>query len=720
MESKKKIFIDIKAPERISNLPPKFDINQSPQNPPKIETNEPILAKAPPQPPVEYIPREIIRSKEYEEGKQSGPSRRFRIVGLATIILFTGIALVSAIGFWDLKKTVAESAPRIYAQFKDGGDALLKLETENAKLSFGNVNDELGTIETKAGKYGFFSLAELWGTAVPKLKLIPQAFGDIKKLAEEALQFTSNLEMLRNEGIPQLFNENGKEALATLDRIHGNVINILTVSDSLKTYSDEIDTPFTDEFLNINLNLAATERFLGAIKDWFSSPREKRILVLFQNPSELRPAGGFLGSYAEIMLTQNGINNIVVWDIYDPDGQLDIAIQPPYELQTLVTKWGARDANWFFDFPTSAQKVISMLETSKIYREQIATFDGAIAINIFVLQSLLAITGQVELPEYNLTIHSENFLTEIQREVEAGNDKKTGEPKRILKVLAPILFDRLSTLTSHQKQQLFKALQYHTKKKDIMMYFKKYEIQNFLEKYELAGKVFPIPENFNGDYLAVVNTNIAGGKTDIVMNQHIKLSSKIEANGRIDNFLTIERIHDGITYKDPWYRKNNQSYIKIFTPKNSRLTYVNGNDKKIITPSVNYETTNFLTDPTLNLIETSRTHNLVLLADTLEESGKTVFGVWQIIKAGDKKTLELQYFNPKRILLSGDEIPYEFIFEKQSGNRTAFDLLLEAPPGYIWQETGNSLFNYVDEAPHGRIQLKLTLLPIQTVNQRLP
>jgi len=727
MEKQKKVLTDIRFPEHSLNA--KEEVKTP------IESVEPVILISAPIEPIEPVkpkrlPREIISISEIRPAPKNieiqsnsipvRPSRRFHIFGFAALGLIALVMLISAVGFWDLKKTVAESAPHIYEQFKDGGDALLRFEIDNAKSSFAGIKNDLSVLESRANQYAFFSLADLWGTMIPKFKLIPEAFRDIQRLSEEMIQFTINLESLKNNGVPQFLGQSGELMLETLSKLHGNVTNILTASNSLKAYAEGLDTSFSKEFLNINVNLTEADRFLKAVRTWLENPREKRVLLLFQNPSELRPSGGFLGSYGELTVTPRGIEKLKVWDIYDPDGQLDIAIIPPYELQTLVSKWGARDANWFFDFPTSAQKVMSMLETSKIYREQLITFDGVLAINVHVIQSLIELVGPIELPEYNLTIHGENFLTEIQREVEAGDDKKAGEPKRILKVLAPILFERLATLSESQKAILFKALDHHAKSKNIMAYFKDFELQNFLEKNELSGKVFANSQSTNGDYLAVVNTNVAGGKTDIVMNQHIKLSSKIDEEGRIDNFLVIEKKHEGNLKKDPWYRKSNQSYIKVFTSPESRLTFVKGNDKKIIKPALDYAKTNFLTDPDLMAIESTRVHDKILNADTLKESGKTVFGVWQIIDPGETETLELHYYNTQRITLGGDKIPYEFVFEKQSGNKTTLDILLEAPEGYVWKETGNSYFNYTHDTPPGRIRILLTLVPIQTAEQLQP
>jgi hypothetical protein len=459
--------------------------------------------------------------------------------------------------------------------------------------------------------------------------------------------------------------------------------------------------------LSANVQLYRAERFLRSLLAWFTSPRVKHIAILFQNPTEMRPGGGFLGSYGDLTITPDGIQELRVWDIYDPDGQLDIAYKPPKELRSVTPRWGARDANWFFDFPLSAEKTISLLEQSKIYQEQQRTFDGVVAINIHVFASLLDITGPIELPEYKLAITKQNFLREIQKEVESGTDNKAGEPKRILKKLAPKLLQGLGGLDAEGKRLLLQRLNTHVADKDIMLYMRDIEIENYLKDIGLAGEVATFPEGVPADYLAIVSANVGGGKSDAFLKQRVKLSTNIDAEGRISNFLTIERSHSGEKEKEWWYRAANKSFMKIFTAPGSRLTFMKGGETKNTAGAANAK---LLQDSDLASIEATVESLPLFKAETLTEAGKTVFSTWMNVPAGTSKKVELSYLNPNRITLGGEPIPYLFIFDKQSGSDTALDVLIAAPPGYMWQENGGPVFNYVAESLPRRISLQLTLV----------
>ena len=89
-----------------------------------------------------------------------------------------------------------------------------------------------------------------------------------------------------------------------------------------------------------------------------------------------------------------------------------------------------------FNFQTSAQKVLAFIEDSDLYNRKEINFEGVVSINTNVLATILDITGPISVPGYDLELDSENFLKEIQYEVEAGRDKKPGQnPKKVLSVL---------------------------------------------------------------------------------------------------------------------------------------------------------------------------------------------------------------------------------------------------------------------------------------------
>jgi len=218
--------------------------------------------------------------------------------------------------------------------------------------------------------------------------------------------------------------------------------------------------------------------------------------LIFHNNTEIRPAGGFIGSYGVLTINDGQMTDLKVEDIYWPDHPINMTrkVIAPKPLQSVTKDWGARDANWFFDFPSSAETVMGFLESSKIFRESNIIFDGAIAINTDVLRSVLRAAGAIPVEEYDLVIDEDNFLAELQREVETGKDKEAGEnPKRILSIVAPTLMERLSELTDENKLLLGADVDRHIKKKDIMFYMRDRKIANLMNTLGVDGSVYSLP-----------------------------------------------------------------------------------------------------------------------------------------------------------------------------------------------------------------------------------
>ena len=411
------------------------------------------------------------------------------------------------------------------------------------------------------------------------------------------------------------------------------------------------------------------------------------------------------------MVNKGSVESIKVDDIYTPDRHSSYKVVPPTQLQSITPGWGARDANWFFDYPTSAEKVLEFLEASDLYAPQGVKFDGAIAINAKVISDLLGIVGPIELPDYGVTLTKDNFMLTVRDQIEEARDENPKEnPKQILGEAAPILIERLQNATSDQKGQIILDILSRAASKDIQFYFRDKILQSFVEQTPFSGKVFDIPAVFGGDYLAVVDSNVAGGKADLFVKQSIKINSQIFEDGKISNDVTVTREHSGENQTEPLYRAEDQNYIKIFTLPGSEAQFVEGVTPKTVKPIVDYENSDYSIDSVLASVED--THKTVsgLGIDQYIESGKTVFGAWFSTSAGDTNTFKLLY-NTSGAVVHNDA-RYKFVFDKQSGVDSSLDYKVSAPAGYTWQESGSSLYEYHNDgtAMPARVSISLTLV----------
>lgn len=94
------------------------------------------------------------------------------------------------------------------------------------------------------------------------------------------------------------------------------------------------------------------------------SQERQTILVLLQNNMELRPTGGFIGSYALLNFFQGKLVDFEVYDVYEADGQLRGHAEPPADLKQYLGEdgWYLRDANWSPLFPKPRFRRLGFLE----------------------------------------------------------------------------------------------------------------------------------------------------------------------------------------------------------------------------------------------------------------------------------------------------------------------------------------------------------------------
>jgi hypothetical protein len=305
-----------------------------------------------------------------------------------------------------------------------------------------------------------------------------------------------------------------------------------------------------------------------------------------------------------------------------------------------------------------------------------------IAINDKVVVDLMRVIGPIE----NLT--AENFLAEVQKEVE------TDASKNVLKEITPVIFERLNKLSGdRQKKQLLEIFANRFKHKDIMVYFENPVMESFMKTLEVAGEWFEVSDDFSGDYLAIVNANVAGGKTDAFIEQGVSLESEISPDGLIKNKLTIQRENLGNQREEKWYNTTNQNFIQIFTPKDTELIAMTGNDQKEIKPAVDYRKTGYEID-----------------LDLEAKKDKNNFYAWFNVPAGENKVLKLVYQRPTSIDFDQGRIPYTFIYDKQSGVDGELEISLKAPPGFVWQENNGEIFKHYSNQIPARIRLDLSLV----------
>lgn len=366
----------------------------------------------------------------------------------------------------------------------------------------------------------------------------------------------------------------------------------------------------------------------------------ERHLVMFQNNTELRATGGFMGSFALVDLDRGQITDIDIpgGGPYDMQGSLLTYEPSPRALRLINPRWEFQDTNWYLDWPTSAAKIASFYEKAGG-----PSVDGVVAIDTHVLESLLTALGPIKLPSYGVEITADNFRTLLQEQVETKYDKTENKPKKIIADLAPALLERVKSLPAEQALQLAGVLGEQLAQRHIQIAHHNSDVQAVFSQLGWGGEVVQTP----GDYLAVVNTNIAGGKTDGVINDSYNLTVHIDEQGVAKHTLTVTRTHTG--------KKNvgfsgvrNVDYLRVYVPAGSTLVSATPSQ---VPPASLFEQPDPKWQSDATLAASDGVYRLEPESNTeiYQESGKTVFAQWMQVDPGQQATMTLVYTVPQTV-----------------------------------------------------------------------
>lgn len=405
----------------------------------------------------------------------------------------------------------------------------------------------------------------------------------------------------------------------------------------------------------------------------------KSILVLFENNNELRPGGGFIGTYGFFKLNDGKIISQKISSVYDLDGQITDKIAPPGPFHDLTDHWGLRDSNWFADFSSSAKK-------SSMFYDMVGheTPDAVIAVTPDLFVDMLRVLGPVYMQQYNLTLSADNFRDQVQLNTSVLYDKSANKPKQMLADFAPLFLQAMSRANDQSHSELLAVLLNNLYKKNILFYDRDPSIEQGFQNYNWAGQI----ASTDRDYFAVVNANLGGKKTDLDIGQSADIKSEVQSDGSIINTLTYSRSHK-LNFNQ--FDKN-IDFVRFLVPQGSTLVSAQGfvakpfyqADGKGYLQQLGQP---FMIDPDLQAFDRTESFDTVSSTTTGQESGKTFFGGWMEVAPGESQTVTLRYKLPFKI---SDSRKYSLLLQKQPGSTPVhLSYSLNSGNDAVWYEPQN-------------------------------
>lgn len=369
-----------------------------------------------------------------------------------------------------------------------------------------------------------------------------------------------------------------------------------------------------------------------------------RYLVLFQNPAELRPTGGFTGTYGRLTLNEGRLTEFTIESIYSPANQAKAVTneQAPHPLARLDAQgpdyniqWRMQDANWSPDFPESARKYQWFYGKSGG-----PSTDGVIALTATPVVEILKAIGPIEQPDGREPITGDSFLREVtsyqQTQAKAGAD-----PKTLLRDFAPKLLEQIRRATPEQQQRVRQILASAITAKDVQIYFNDEDLESLAERAGVAGRLVPHPGE-----LAVVDANLTATKSSSDLSSLVQRTIAIDESGQQRVELSVTRSHSGASSEDA-----NGSYTRLYLPKGVTVDELDG--------WADYE------EPTVS-----------------REGDFAVIGGWTDVEPGEERTVRTVYRPSDTLDLNAGTYPISFWRQPGSNVRVVTEITL--PDGYVW------------------------------------
>lgn len=370
-------------------------------------------------------------------------------------------------------------------------------------------------------------------------------------------------------------------------------------------------------------------------------------LVLAQNSHELRATGGFISGVGRVRFENGQVTDVHFQDSYTIDNLSKPHALPPEPLRRYM-KAGMlvlRDANWWPDFPTSAQAVAG------IYRQdQGEQVDGVIAVDQTTLQLLVQALGPIQVPGYDQPVNAGNLQSELMSFWQAPRLTAPGKETAdwwahrkdfAADLMSALLQKMMGDSDSAEWPAMAKALGQAVQQRHALIYLNDSQAENILHELTWDGALRWSP----GDYLMIVDSNVGFNKVGPNVEQTADYQVSIDASGTPLAQLTLTYRHRiqrptpacvlepryGDSYADLMERCY-WDYLRVYLPLGSNLVELSGGDSP---------------------------------AEVFEETGRTVVATSFLLETGQARQIRILY----RLQIPPSQGRYTLLVQKQPGTQ---------------------------------------------------
>ncbi len=334
-----------------------------------------------------------------------------------------------------------------------------------------------------------------------------------------------------------------------------------------------------------NNRLKAVNELVLNLDEVIGLKGKRRYLVLMQNNMELRPTGGFMGSYAVVEFDQGAMTRLQIEDIYTPDGQIKGYVPEPKPIREYLFNqnhpgWRLRDANWHPDFPEAARAIEWFFKEGGV-----SPIDGIAAVTLTPLVKIIDGLGGIKLTDYEgLEITSDNFYQQAQTKAEINFFPGSTQKKDFLGSVTRQLLNQI-TQNPPQIPVVAKALVEGLIHKEVSIFLPKATGQYWI-KAGWDGSL----QQAEADYLMINEANLGITKANCCIRR--QLTDEItKSDGKIKHQLRLKYWNDNPAMPTPpeTWGGGYKNYLRIIVPKQSLLVSITVAGQTIDTSPIDEE-----------------------------------------------------------------------------------------------------------------------------------
>jgi hypothetical protein len=360
-------------------------------------------------------------------------------------------------------------------------------------------------------------------------------------------------------------------------RIQKAKIDLANIEDELNVIVQKI--PISNNFFNqikkqmleLSDNLEKANKVIDYFQKAIAEKNPKKYVVFFANNMELRPGGGFIGSFGIFEVGNYNISQIKVYDVYDADGQLTVHLDPPKPIAQYlnVPHWFFRDSNFSPDFFTNYQKALFFLEQEM----KMTGFSGGILLTTSAVENVLSAFNDLYLPDFKEYVNAKNFYLKTQYYSEKNFFPGSIQKKVFLSSLVTQIQNNLHTVNV---RTLFSQIKKSLDEKQITVFFEDKSLQALFDSSFWSGRVInpkcTLSEDCITDYAFPYDANVGANKANFFVSRFINLKVNIDSEGKISHTLSLQYKNESPAEIFPtgYYR----NYFQVLLPKESTLNQI--------------------------------------------------------------------------------------------------------------------------------------------------